>query len=428
MSLQGDTTQRRILWIAYVFPPVGGSQGLRMQQYLGKICRAYPDFIVDVLTIHQTKLNAQLDPHLLADIPAAVRIYRVKPGALHRLRYRWGFDRRYLASFDSRFRHIMISMVQLSNLGWIPHAALWLGRKAARRYDAVYVFVDPFSSLVLALLASILNPDARLVLEYGDARISPRGVTRIFGRPAARIEERVLRSCSAAIVRTTAVADAYLARYRSVPADRLAVIYGGVDCELYDAAEPSSGTELFQVCYTGTMYSHSADPSPFLHAVARIVATHQRLVHVVIAGAESPGVTRLIKELELAAAVTMTGHLPIDRIVPIQRSASLLLAFGVENPYQISSKLAQYITARVPVLYIRASLDDAGAELIRSSGRGLVVENTADAIEAAIVRCLHLWQHDGMSSSFNLSRTDEFSWQRVAGEVAARITGQPGTL
>ena len=175
------------------------------------------------------------------------------------------------------------------------------------------------------------------------------------------------------------MADAYRAAYRSVPPDRLVVIYGGVDCELYDAPGTPSAAEPFRICFTGTIYHHSADPSPFFHAVARIVAGDRRQVRVIIAGAENPNITRLVKELDLTAAVTMTGHLPMSRIVPIQQSASLLLAFGVDNPYQISAKLAEYITARVPVLYITGSPDDPGAELIRSSGRGLVVENTAGA-------------------------------------------------
>ena len=426
MTAQGGIAWKRILWIAYVFPPEGGAQGMRMQQYLATLCQAHPDITVDVLTIHQTELNTQFDPHLLDDIPASVRIHRVKPGALYRLRYRWGLDRRYLRSPDSRFGQVMLSIVQLGNLGWMPRAALWLGRQRAGRYDAVYVFVDPFGSLALALLASMLNPGARLVLDYGDPRISARGIKALFGRTAARIEEHALRRCSSAIFRTSAVADAYRAAYRSVPADRLAVIYGGVDCELYDAPDAPSGSELFQICYTGTIYHHSADPSPFFHAVARIVAGHGGRMRVIIAGAENPTVTRLVNELDLTAAVTMTGHLPRSRMVPIQRSASLLLAFGKDNPYQISAKLAEYISARVPVLYIAGSPDDPGAELVRSSGRGLIVENTADAIEDAILRCLRLWQDNKLPSFFDLSRTDQFSWHRVAGEFTSHITGRPG--
>jgi glycosyltransferase involved in cell wall biosynthesis len=416
--------RRRILWISYVFPPVGGTQGLRMQQYLRKICQAHPDFAVDVLTIRQTKLNAQLDPQLLAGIPASVRIHRVRPGVLHQLRYRWGFDRRYEAHPGSRLAYLMLAVIQLSNLGWLPYAARWLVGRAWRRYDAVYVFVDPFTSLIPALLAAGLNPGARLVVEYGDPRLSARGITTLLGRAAGRLEERALRRCSAAIFRTKAAAEAYRAGYPSIPVDRLAVIYGGVDCELYDTAGASSVADAFVICYTGTMYSYSADPAPFFQAIAKIAGQGGPPVRVVIAGAENPVITRLVKDLGLTRTVTITGHLPAHAIVPIQRSASLLLAFGFAGSHRISSKLAQYITARVPVLYITASRDDPGAELIRSSGRGLLVANDADAIEDGIAGCLRLWRAGEFPGCFNVSRTDEFSWQRVAGQVAARITGQ----
>ena len=53
--MSDTNTQLRILWVAYVFPPAGGTQGVRMKRYLEEIIRAQPDAEIDVLTIRQSR-------------------------------------------------------------------------------------------------------------------------------------------------------------------------------------------------------------------------------------------------------------------------------------------------------------------------------------------------------------------------------------
>lgn len=427
MLVTDTSAQLRILWIAYVFPPAGGTQGVRMKRYLEEIIRAQPGAQIDVLTICQSRANPQYDTELERDLPHRAHIYRVRPGMLHNARYGWALDRRNQVSRSRLSRSILTVSIKLSNIGWIPRAAWWLVRRSRSTYDAIYVFVDPFGSLVLGLLAHRLNPRARLVLEYGDPRTPTRKVSPILSGAAARVEAMALSRSSGIIFRTPAAVRAYRDRYRGLELDRFCVLYGGVDWEAYDEIAVDAA-EQFTICYTGTIYADSVDPAPFFQAVARVVARHEGSLRVLMMGAESPQVIRLVRQLGLQETVSLEGHVPIGQIAVRQRTAHLLLAFGVNCEYKISSKLAQYVAARVPVLYVSEAPDDQGAELIRRSRRGLCVANDVDAIEAALLDAWSAWQGGRLAGRFDLSRTGEYSWEQVAGGVMALLGGTRAAL
>jgi glycosyltransferase involved in cell wall biosynthesis len=424
METSGQARRPRILWVAYVFPPVGGTQGLRMQRYLQEITRADPAIAIDVLTIHQAAANPQFDRMLGLPGADGVRVHRVRPGVLHRLRYRWRLDQRCLGRGPATAA--AANTIRLSNLGWLPRGAFWLAAgRTRRRYDAVYVFVDPFASLILGLVAALLNPRARLMLEYGDPRIPVRHRRLPLSRAGSVLERRALHRSCVAVFRTWGAVRAYQDHYPSVAAGTFTVLYGGVDWEPYDAVPAAlGGPPNFSIVYTGTLYADSVDPEPFFRAVARVAAAQEDgSISVRMVGAESPAVSRLVRELSLEGLVTVAGHVPASEVIPIQRSAALLLAFGTRTHYKISSKLAQYIAARVPILYVTELADDPGAELVSRTRRGPVVPNEAGAIAAAILEARRAWLSGDLGARFDLSRTGEFSWQQVGSEVGTLLTG-----
>jgi glycosyltransferase involved in cell wall biosynthesis len=411
---------RRILWIAYVFPPVGGTEGLRMVRYLEEIVRADPQIAVDVLTVQPDTAVPQYDPALVRALPASVRVVRVQPGALHRLRYRFGLDGLALSRPPWR-RALARAVISLSNLAWIPRATCLLWKKRVCAYVGVYIFVDPFASLLLALVARRVFRDARIVMEYGDPRLPCRSGPRPLLTAARYVERRALL-CGKAIFRTHEAVQLYQSHYPAIPSSNLSVLYGGVDWEAYDAVAAGARTKEFQIVYTGTIYADSVDPSPFMEAIAE-VALSGRSITVLIAGAPDPGMVRLTRVLGLENVVTFRGHVPAADLPAIQRSATLLLAFGFRNPYKLSSKLAQYVAARVPILYLAGSPSEPGAKLVAEARRGIVVPNRVTQIAEGIEAARQLWEKGEMAVRFDLSRTGEFSWAQAAKQILPLLDG-----
>ncbi|HVB42311.1 MAG TPA: glycosyltransferase [Streptosporangiaceae bacterium] len=386
-----------------------------MQRYLQEIVKNDPHLRIDVLTIRQAEANAQFDPTVAVNLPSAVRVHRVNPGTLYRHRFAWDLDTKILAR-DGWLAAAPLAAVRLGNIPWIPRGAAWIARRARADYDGIYVFADPLASITLGILAASLNPRARLVLEYG------RGIPPLSAA-AASLEKRALSRCAAAVVRTRATVHAYQARYPSVPPERFKILYGGVDWSDYHVAlSKTAPTTHFSIVYTGTIYADSLSPRPFLEAVARIAKAGLYRVSVTIVGASNPVVSREVDDLALGNVVNFAGHVGLDKIAAIQTEASLLLAIGFKSPFKISSKLAQYAAARVPVLYIADSPDDPGASLVSQSGRGLVAPNDVVAIESAINHVRRLTNDHKLPERFDLSDSGQFSWQQIATEIATLLT------
>ena len=416
------TSPQRVLWIAFVFPPIGGTQGLRMRRYLEEMSRIRPTTLIDVLTIRPPRTDPHMDRSLAEGMPDSVRVNRVSPGVLQRLRYLWHLDSRSLACDRELTRAICRYLIFASSVTWIAWAAIWMFLRLRRRYDSIYVFVDPSASLVLALLAGRIFRTARVILEYGDPRIAVGGKRSLPRAAAMAVEERAMLRCSGVIFRTSAAVSAYRKAYPSVPEDRFAVVYGGVDWQSYESVGPAARSSLFTIVYTGMLYPHSVDPGPFFRAIAGCCRTVP--VRVVVAGAEDPVISRIVKEYQLEDVVCFTGHIPMSRVVHLQRSASVLLAFGFECPYRIPSKLAQYIASRVPILYIAQSKREPGASLVQELNRGIVVLNEEQAIAGAVDDLICSWENGEVSQRFNLSYADGFSWEQVAGRIVALLDGQ----
>ncbi len=194
----------RILWIAFIFPPYGGTEGLRMGKYLQHIL-ADDKTAADVLTIVPCNKFPQYDPSLMDGLNTRnLNINRVNPGFFHRLRYRWGFTDGGKGGFSATLAKLLVF---LSNTLWVAPAILRLIQIRLSHgkdyYNGIYTFVDPFASLVVGAFAKLLF-NGKWVVEYGDPwRIKPAtlkrtALVRIVG---AAIERRFLKLTNKIITR-----------------------------------------------------------------------------------------------------------------------------------------------------------------------------------------------------------------------------------
>jgi Glycosyl transferases group 1 len=422
MHVHEPLRPHRILWIANVFPPVGGGQGRRMRRYLEEIVSAHPETVIDVLTIHPDATIPWRDEVLGGALPATVRVDRVPPGLLHHLRYRLRLDALTLSLPESWRRRALLGVICLSNVAWIAPAAIQLWRQRRSDYTSVYVFVDPFVSVALALLARRLHPAARIVLEYGDPRIPGKAGSHPLVRAGAWLERRALIRSHAAVFRAQDVIELYRNQFPSVPADRYHIVYGGVNWEDYDKVPCAAGQEEFRIVYSGTIYADSVDPAPFIRAIHKVIRDGYK-VSVTMIGSPDRSVVQLAEDLALGTAITFLGHIPVDELPAIQRSAALLLAFGFDSPYKISNKLAEYVAARVPILFITASASEPGARLVRDARRGIVVSNDVTDIADSIESACDLWEQGALSEQFDMGRSGAFGWAEGASKIFILLHG-----
>ncbi len=409
-----------VLWIAFIFPPYGGTQGVWMRKYL-ECLLAVPNTRADVLTIEPSSHFPQYDPSLTNGLDAYnLHVKRVNPGLFHRLKYVWNTEQ----CPQQGIRAIAAKAVSvLSSTLWVIPAALWLLktrlRYGGRRYKGIYTFIDPFSSLIVGAFAKLLFSGS-WVVEYGDPwRVKPATLKKniIVRFTGETIERLLLRQADKVIAKTESVAQIYSSLYPGISADKFMVLYGGIEWAVYDSIKARIKSERFLICHTGILYEDSVDPEPFFRAI-RGLADEGVEIDVLFLGEKSGIIEDLIKSYRLGDRIQELGHKPYLEAAAYQKSADLLLAFSCLTPYKILSKLAPYVAARKPVLVIKELKVDPSGEFVEGNRRGLAVENSPETIKEAILDVYGLWREQITESKFDLGHMESISFDYLASRIS----------
>lgn len=410
--------ERAVLWIAFVFPPLGGTQGRWMAEYLAALVEMAPSLRVEVLTVWPSRAEAQYDEALTQRIPRQVITHRIP--CLSRWALNWIRARRQTVvsrrGWGGWVRVAARAAQVAGSLEWLTLGLAWLAwnwARARRRFGGVYVFVDPFVSLALGWVAKELHR-CTLVVEYGDPwAVKPSTQRaawpiRCFGR---LLERAALPRATLVLLQTNAALKAYRMLYRHVRPDRWGVAYGGVSPDGYHAT-PGPNLREFLVAYTGTLNPDLVDPVPFFEAAAQAARQGIRF-RLVLVGAHRERFQSLVEAHGLEGMAVVEGHRPLDVVRGYQLSAAVLLVFDTVTRYKVPSKIAEYAFAGRPILLVSREGRSEAARLVLASRLGVVVQNRVDAILGGLTDLYRLWRQGLLEQQFNLSGVPDWTNERI---------------
>jgi glycosyltransferase involved in cell wall biosynthesis len=235
---------RRVLMLAYYFPPVGGGGVQRTRKFVEYLPQlGYRPVVVTGPDTRAKLEYAPGDDSLQSSIPDGTEVLRV-PGpepALSRLESR---AERWLRIQERRVR-------------WWIDGAVETGRAAAREADVIYASMSPFGSGQAA---------ARLARESGKPWVADLRdpwaldewlvyTTRLHRRAEMRLMRRTLAS-AAAIVMNTPEATAQLLRHFPELGDRPVVtIPNGFDPADFSGPGPVRGDGTFRIVHAGWVHT-----------------------------------------------------------------------------------------------------------------------------------------------------------------------------
>jgi glycosyltransferase involved in cell wall biosynthesis len=183
--------------------------------------------------------------------------------------------------------------------------------------------------------------------------------------------------------------------------------------------------ERWTITYVGLFYGAKQDPSPFLEALRRIIASGQaprEAVRFNIVGEPDPFVREAVARFDVADITHFTGFIPHADALAEQVNSSLLLLIlhqGQANAGTVPGKLYEYLGARRPVLALVPNSFEA-ARLIRGSSAGVVVESQDIAgIERALVESYNAYQSN--NERLNDADLSRFERRAQAGQLAALL-------
>jgi glycosyltransferase involved in cell wall biosynthesis len=370
---------RRILMIAYHFPPLAGSSGiqrtLRFVQHLGEF-----GWQPIVLTA-QPHAYERTSEDLMSDIPSGVVVERAF--ALDTARH-LSIRGRYIAAMARPDRWVSWRLDGVRR-----------GLQLVRRYRPDVIW-STYPIATAHLIGAALHRHTGLpwVADFRDPMAQdgypPDPVTH---RQFVDIETEAMRHAALNLFTTPGAARVYRSRYPEA-ADRIAVLENGYDEESFAAVEAQARDlgplqpGCLTLLHSGIVYPEERDPTRLMEALQRLHAQ----------GVIAPGRFRIRfrapvqhKLLDaLAARFGVSTYVEIvpavgyrDALLEMLRADGLLLLQAANCNEQIPAKAYEYLRAGRPIICLADPAGDT-AGLMRSAGVKVLarLDSTSDIADA----------------------------------------------
>ena len=368
---------KRLLLVAYCFPPVGGAGVQRPVKWVKYLHRA--GWQVTVLTPENPSVPV-LDDSLLAEVPPETAFIRAKTWepAYHHKQAAAAGDSAAASCLGMPWRWCRGMLRSAARMALQPDPQiLWLHNavEAASQHlrvaphDAILATAPPFSSF---LIGTELRRRFRLplILDYRDEwdlsnqylENAPRDWFSQFVQE--HMQRFVLKRADAVLATTNASLRRLQQRLNSLKRPAYSTcIYNGYDAEDFTdcpgrSTVPDAAPGTFRLVYSGTLW-RLTDASPLIAALERL---HQlapdlaRKVELVCVGRKTPEQQAVLKRLEGTTCrlinVDYTDHAVILDWLRTADALCLLLADVPGAERVVPAKLFEYLATRKPLLAI----------------------------------------------------------------------------
>lgn len=373
---------KRVLMIAYHFPPLSGSSGiqrtLRFVQQLPAL-----GWDVTVLTAHPRAYES-VSGDLMPEIPREVAVERAF--ALDTARH-LAVAGRYPAFLACPDRWVTWRL-----------AAVPLGLRIIRTHRPDVLW-STFPIASAHAIAQTLHRRSGVpwIADFRDP-MAQEGYpeNRRVWRSFKQIEERAIDAARCSVFTTPGAADMYRERYPA-RADRISVIENGYDEESFADLEeaPLAAAPIvpgaMMLLHSGIVYPSERDPTALFAAMGRLAASgflvRGRFQIRFRAAGHDELLRQLTRKHALEAFVEILPSIAYrDALREMFRADGLLVLQAANCNQQIPAKVYEYLRARRPIL---ALTDPAGdtARLLRDAGVDMVGRlDSADDIAIVLRR------------------------------------------
>lgn len=378
-TANNGTTQmsprKRLLVVAYHFPPIQVSSGI---QRTLKFCTYLRNYGWDPLILTISPNAYQItSTDQLAEIPEDLVVERA-----------FGLDTARQLSIAGKYFRWMAQPDRW--VSWWP-AGVRTGMRMIRRFRPDAIFSTfPIATAHLIGLSLCKRSGLPWVADFRDSMTEANYPSDPLTRRTHRwIEQATILRCQKAVFTTEATRQMYAQRYPEVPDSRWVVIENGFDEENFRDAEadltPSRPGVPGQVTlvHSGTLYPTERDPRPFFAALSMLKHAGTidcKKLKVVLRATGHDGLYQpMISELGLSDVVRLEPPIPYRAALQEMLQADGLLLFQAACcNHQVPAKIYEYYRSGRPIL---ALVDAAG-----TSARMLTAANVKTSADIADAR------------------------------------------
>ncbi|MDH7514900.1 MAG: glycosyltransferase family 4 protein [Bacteroidota bacterium] len=444
---------RRVLVIAYYFPPLG----LSGVQRTFKFVKYLPAFGWEptVLTVEERGYFARDESFLeeLAGLPVEiVRTPSLDP--LHLFRRKKTVDMPSGRAYRAMSRIEQAFFIPDNKIGWKKYAlrsALSMitpqesgtnfavagrrdaeeatkGDRTVRRFDLVFATAPPFTSFLVGRDIKI-RTGLPLVLDYRDPWLEnplhsyPTFVHRALHH---RLERSVLRWADGIITINRRMKELTLRSSTAISHNDITIIPQGFDPEDFAGTEPARRDNRMRITHAGTFY-HDRTPQTLLRALRSFLDGNpdaRGCVVACFAGNFRSEDHRLVDELGLRDDVEILGYLPHRQCVAeLRRADALWMTIGASRGMEVVStgKLYEYIGAGKPIL---ASIPECEARRTLAGHGAAYISgpNDAESLARNIETLFGLFRQNALPAP-RPQFAEQFDRRRLTGELVRVFEG-----
>lgn len=341
------TRQKRLLLIAFHFPPIQGSTGVTRTLSFAKYLHQF-GWEVTVLTV---KPLAYPDVRVenLNSVPPYVNVERAL--ALDTQRHLSIFGRYPLAlAVPDRWQ------------SWQPHALLRAGAIVREWQPSVVMSTYPIATAHRIGHAVSRKFNLPWVADFRDPMAQENYPPEpMVHRAYQKIERSVFTRASRVVVTTEGTARLYRMRFPHFPAASLQVIPNGFDQEMFPkdieppTAAPRPADKPLQLLHSGLLYPEERNPHAFFRAVSELrqegVLTPQAVQFKFRASGYEEVYQSAIQALGIGDLVQLLPAIPYHQALAEMASSDAFLLFQASNCNdQIPAKLYEYLYSGRPIL------------------------------------------------------------------------------
>ncbi len=371
---------KRILMIAYHFPPMVGSSG--MQRTL-----KFSNYIVEhgwaptVLTVSPRAYPSSRDDQV-SEILDSVQVMRI-----------WALDAARHLSIRGRYLDILARPDRWSS--WSV-SAIPAGLVHIRRYRPSVIWSTyPIASAHLIAYWLHRMSGIPWVADFRDMMFDDAYPPDPRMRASfEKIEAKTVSACQKVVVTTPGTQNLYTNRYSDESTDKFVCIRNGYDEENFANAETSesdSRDSTVKLVHSGLLHPTERDPTSFFVALAALKENgffdRKNVQFVFRATGNDAHHAALLQKYEINDLVSLAPGIPYEEALREMLSAQGLLIFQAANcNNQIPAKLYEYFRAGRPIL---ALTDPAGdtAKTMQSVGAFNIAKiDDAEEIKTMLAR------------------------------------------
>lgn len=363
-SLDDKPMKKRVLLIAFHFPPQAASSGIQRTLSFSKHLGKY-DWEPMVLSAHP-RAYSQQNPTQLASVPAGLVVRRV-----------FSLDTKRHLGVQGRYPEFLALPDRWVSwwLGAVPS-----GIKLIRKYKPEVIW-STFPIATAHLIGLTLHRLTGLpwVADFRDPMLQASYPTSRLQRCVyGWIERQTITRCKMAVFTTHSAMQTYRERFPELPSSKFTVIENGYDEDGFQpGAAPAAAGQVLKkgkvtLLHSGVLYETGRDPSAFLQAIANLRASGRVLPSTLRVVLRAPGdvdaVSALVRRFGVDDMVEVLPPVPYTEALQEMLNADGLLVFqGTPFNTQIPAKIYEYFRARKPIMGL---VDTAGetARVLNAAG------------------------------------------------------------